>query len=60
MDKEEQKQAVLAARIALGEGYAAPFWDDVERELTAIETGKSKPKLQVKQRWTKPERLGHY
>lgn len=60
MNKTEQKQATVAAQIALGEKYTAPFWDNVERELTTIETGKSKTKLPVGARWTKPAKIGHY
>lgn len=60
MSKEEQKQAVLAAQIALGENYSAPFWNDVETELNALETGKSKSKLQVRPRLTLSARTRHY
>jgi len=52
MNKEEQKQVVTAAQIALGEKYAAPFWDDVTRELDKLD-----PKATVKQSLTVAPRL---
>lgn len=60
MKKQEQQAATVAAQIALGEKYTAPFWDNVEKELTAIEGRKSKPKLPVGARGTKPAKTGHY
>lgn len=54
----EKSEIVTAAQVALGEKYAAPFWDEVSGALDQIEG--DKPKVDVKPRWTKPATIGHY